>query len=172
MAFLDKNRRDVLYFGGGVDTRDPELGNASGSAIQFRYMDLENDCQAMALELQDTFARLKLFVDVYLQATGQGDFTGEEFGVLFNMDMPVNETDVINNVRASEGVISRRTQLENHPWVEDAQAELAQMEKEKQEAMKQFGEGLFADDFGVKAGGEEKTAGRAGEQEEKTGGEG
>lgn len=46
MAFLDKNRRDLFDYGSGVDTKDPDLGNASGTAINFRYMDLDTDCAA------------------------------------------------------------------------------------------------------------------------------
>lgn len=72
MAFLDKQRRDVYDFAAAVDTKDPDLGNASGTAINFRYMDLSSDCDSLATELKDTFQRLKLFIDVYLQIAGQG----------------------------------------------------------------------------------------------------
>lgn len=149
MAFLDKNRRDAIYFASGVDTKDPELGNASGSSIQFRYMDLDNDCQGLAAEMQASFGRMKLFVDVYFQAMGKGDFSRESFEIVFNMDMPVNETDVINNVNTSAGVLSQKTLLENHPWVQDAEAEMEQREQEKAKAMEQFGAGLFEASMGV-----------------------
>lgn len=75
MAFLDKQRRDVYDFAAAVDTKDPDLGNASGTAINFRYMDLSSDCDSLATELKDTFQRLKLFIDVYLQIAGKGDFS-------------------------------------------------------------------------------------------------
>ena len=143
MAFLDNERRDIYDFAAAVDTKDPELGNASGTAINFRYMDLDADCAALGSELKDTFQRLKLFLDVCFQITGKGDFTEEDFDIIFNMDMPVNETDVITNARNSEGLISSRTILKNHPWVEDAEEEQEQIEKEKQQAMESFGAGLF-----------------------------
>lgn len=149
MAFLDNERRDVYDYAAAVDTKDPDLGNASGTAINFRYMDLDTDCASLGDELQDTFRRLKLFLDVYFQATGRGDFTGDSFGIVFNMDLPVNETDVINNVRASDGLISRRTNLQNHPWVKDVGEELAQLKAERQEEMETFGEGLFDDPLGA-----------------------
>lgn len=149
MAFLDKQRRDLYDFASSVDTKDPDLGNASGTAIEFRYMDLQGDCEDLADELKDTFQRLKVFLDVYFQAIGKGDFTKVDFDITFNMDMPVNETDVINNVRNSDGIISKRTQLQNHPWVEDVQGELDQIAKEKKEAAEMFGEGLFDDHLGA-----------------------
>lgn len=149
MAFLEKQRRDIFDYASAVDTKDPELGNASGIAINFRYMDLNSDCESLGTELQDTFQQLKLFVDLYLNVTGKGDFGEDEFSIIFNCDMPVNETEVINNVKASENKISKRTQLENHPWVKDVDEELKRIKQEKKEAMAEFGEGLFSDDLTV-----------------------
>ena len=143
MAFLDNHRRNLFDYGAGVDTKDPDLGNASGTAINFRYMDLENDCQSLAAELQDTFQQLKVFIDVYLQAAGKGDFTADEFSIQFNSDMPVNEAEIITSIMASRGLVSDRTLLAQHPYVEDVDAELDQLKKEKEEALAEFGEGLF-----------------------------
>ncbi len=145
MKFLDNTRRDLYDFASAVDTKDPDLGNASGTAIQFRYLDLQSDCEALGDELQDSFQRLKLFLDTYFVTTGAGDFTGAEFEIIFNMDLPVNETDIITNIRSSDGIISRRTQLEQHPWVKDVDEELERLEAEQQENMEKYGAGLFDD---------------------------
>ena len=167
MAFLDNERRDLYDFAAAVDTKDPDLGNASGTAINFRYMDLEADCTALASELQDAFQRMKLFLDAYFQATKQGDFTGDTFDVTFNMDLPVNETDVINNARTSDGLVSKRTILQNHPWVKDVEEELQQLKAEQQEAMEPFGTGLFASALAADGAAREGAAGKAGGPDEK-----
>ena len=106
-------------------------------------MDLDADCAALAAELQDTFQQLKFFIDVYLQATGKGDFTGADFSILFNADMPVNEAEIITSIMASRGLVSDRTLLAQHPYVEDVDEELKQIKKEKDEALTEFGTGLF-----------------------------
>ncbi|MCY9764789.1 phage portal protein [Paenibacillus alvei] len=152
LKFLDKNRRDLFDFAAAVDTKDPNLGNASGTAINFRYMDLDTDCAALATELQNTFLQMKVFFDVYLQIIGKGDFTKDSFSIKFNADMPVNETDIINNVRNSEGVVSKRTRAANHPWVQDVDEELEQIKKEQQEEMEQFGSGMFDGAIGAVGG--------------------
>ena len=152
MAFLDKQRRDVYDFAAAVDTKDPDLGNASGTAINFRYMDLSSDCDSLATELKDTFQRLKLFIDVYLQIAGKGDFSKETFDIVFNKDLPVNETDVIQNAVASESLLSKRTILQNHPWVTDADEEMERIDAEKKAAMEEYGEGLFGDALGAGKG--------------------
>lgn len=147
MAFLDKQRRDTYDFAASVDTKDPDLGSASGTAINFRYMDLDSDCAALGMELNSAFQRMKVFLDVYFQVIRTGDFTNSEFDVVFNADMPVNETDVINNARTSEGMLSKLTILKNHPWVVDAEEEMAALEKEKEEAMEKFAGGMFDSAF-------------------------
>lgn len=153
MKFIDKTRRDLFDFANAVDTKDPDLGNASGTAINFRYMDLDTDCFALATELQDTFERMKVFFDVYLQIIGKGDFSKKKFNIKFNADMPVNETDIISNIRNSEGIISKRTQLANHPWVQDVDEELKQKDEEKQKEIDEFGAGLFDGVMGAVRGG-------------------
>lgn len=147
MAFLDKNRRDLFDYGSGVDTKDPNLGSASGTAINFRYMDLDTDCTALGAELQGAFENMKVFLDAALAIAGKGDFTGDSFHVTFNADMPVNEADIIDNIRSSDGIISRYTQLANHPWVDDVEEELQRIQDEKAREMEEFGAQMFAEDF-------------------------
>lgn len=147
MAFLDKNRRDLFDYGSGVDTKDPNLGSASGTAINFRYMDLDTDCTALGAELQGAFENMKVFLDAALAIAGKGDFTGDSFHVIFNADMPVNEADIIANIRSSDGIISRYTQLANHPWVDDVEEELQRIQAEKTREMEEFGAQMFAEDF-------------------------
>ena len=43
----------MFDFAAAVDTKDPDLGNASGTAINFRYMDLDADCDSLGTELKD-----------------------------------------------------------------------------------------------------------------------
>ena len=132
MAFLEKNRRDIFDYANAVDVVNADLGNASGVAINFRYMGLDTDCMALGSGLKDTFRQMKPFLDTYFRLDEKkSDFSAATFDVTFNADLPVNETDIINNVRNSQGLISQQTLLENHPWVKDAEAELKKLEQEE-----------------------------------------
>lgn len=51
--------------------------------------------------------------------------------IVFNRDMLINETESITNCRNSVGLLSNRTIVEQHPWVTDAQTELARLAEEK-----------------------------------------
>lgn len=149
MQFLNKQRKDLYDFAAAVDTKDVDLGNASGVAINFRYMDLNDDCVSLGAELLDTFLQMKPFLDCALQLSGKGVFTEHEFSVLFNMDLPVNELDIITAAKNSAGLISKRTLMENHPWVDDADEEEKRIKEEEQEALDKYGTGLFDNSFGT-----------------------
>lgn len=139
LAYIDKQRRDIYDLANGVDTKDPDLGNASGTALQFRYMSLDNDCAKLGASLSESFQQIKLFADTFFQIIGKGDFSEREFSVVFNTDMPINETDVINNCKSSAGLISSRTILENHPWVKSAEEEQRRIDEESEKSADSFG---------------------------------
>lgn len=160
MAFLDKQRRDLYDLASAVDTKDPELGNASGKAIGFRYMDLDADCTDLGAELAATFGRLKPFIDTFLQASGKGDFSETEFEVAFNKDMPIDETEIIANINASASLLSKRTLMENHPWVKDVEAEVEAVKEEKRQAMEEYGDGAFGGLMGSREAGDGQNGGK------------
>jgi len=78
-----------------------------------------------------------------LANTGTGDFEDEEVKVIFNRDMLINESEVIDNCQKSVGLLSDETILENHTWVNDPKKEmerLKQQRKNEMEAYKPFGD--------------------------------
>lgn len=128
LSFLDKQRRDLYEFSAAVDTRDPELGSASGKAIAMRYADLEADCQDLAGALRAMFVHLKPFLDLWCSAKGFGSFHQETFEVVFNTQMVLDESERIANLKASEDLLSLKTLVENHPFVVDVEEEWRRLE--------------------------------------------
>ncbi|MFV0401686.1 MAG: phage portal protein [Oscillospiraceae bacterium] len=138
LNFIDKQRRDIVDLGAGVDTKDPELGSASGKAIYFRYMDLDTDSTNLQVEMKAAFLRLKPFIDDYFVMTGQGIFHDAEFEIVFNTDMPVDETEIFTNAQAAKNIgLSMYTTLSNLPWVKDPSEELGRIKAERAETFKE-----------------------------------
>ena len=54
---------------------------------------------------------------------------------MFNRDIMVNEGEIITNISNSRDILSRETLVEKHPYVTDAKAEMARIEKEEQDNM-------------------------------------
>ena len=96
------------------------------------YADLDLDCSGIETEFAVGFERLFEFLKVWMSLTGQGDFFGEEAQIILNRDILINEAEAIEGCAASEGMLSRRTILENHPWVERAGEEEERLQAEKQ----------------------------------------
>ena len=77
------------------------------------------------------FNQLLYFVNVYLAENGQGNYENEHVELIFNRDIQINETETINNIQNSKGIISDKTLVANHPWINDVEQELEQIEKER-----------------------------------------
>ena len=131
----------------GFDAKDERMSsNPNQMNIQSMYADVDLDANGMETEFQAAFEQLLWFVDCHLCNTGQGDFTGDEVTVVFNRDMPINESEAIENCTKSVGILSNRTIVAQHPWTLDPEEELQQLKREQAESMQTMPEydGAFA----------------------------
>ena len=131
-------RKDIFEFGAGVDTQNENLGVASGVALKFRYADLDMDCAFMANEFSAALEQLIWFIAQDEILKNNQDYTKEDVDFVFNTDIAINETEVIDNLTKSSD-LSQETRLALHPYVTDVQEELARKKKEQEEQMEQFG---------------------------------
>ena len=77
----------------------------------------------MENEYRAGFEQLLYFVDIYLENAGYGSFNGD-VDVIFNRDMLIDESGIIEDCVKSQGLISVETIVKNHPWVNDVEKEL------------------------------------------------
>jgi SPP1 family phage portal protein len=140
-AHMEQNRKDIFEFGRGVLFDKDQVGNnSSGIALKFLYADLDLDANIIETEFQASLEQLRWFIDIHIANTTGKDYSDEHVDFIFNRDILINETDAITNAKSSEGVISKKTIVANHPWVTDLQDELDQIEKEQEEDLERFGD--------------------------------
>lgn len=139
---LVRLRKDIYEFGGGVDTQNKDLGNASGVALKFVYSDLDMDCSDFGNELAWSVEQICWFIKQDLLLKGKGDFTDATIDVVFNTDITINETETIDNIAKSAGIVSNKTLLKQHPYVDDVDAELENLAEEAQEELDRTAEEL------------------------------
>ena len=132
---LTRTRRDIFEFGSGVDTQNKDLGNASAVALKFVYSDLDMDCFDFGNEIAWALEQMVWFIKRDLQLKTGVDYTDASFDVTFNTDITINETETISNIKNSVGIVSQKTLLEQHPYVDDASEEERLLEQEQQLAM-------------------------------------
>ena len=131
---LSQDRKDIYEIGRGVDTQSEKLGQASGVAMKFLYADLDLDCSGIESQFAAGIERLIRLAAELWKLMGYGDFTAGKAEIIINRDMIISESDAIADCVKSGGVLSRRTILENHPWVTDAARELERIGAEEGEA--------------------------------------
>ena len=138
-AILEIFKKAIIENCMGYDAKDDRLaGNPNEMNIQSMYSDIDLDANAMETEYQASFEELLWFINCHFANMGIGDFEGEDVNIIFNRDMLISESNVIDNVNKSQD-LSLETRLAQHPWVEDVQAELDRINKEKEENMEQYG---------------------------------
>ena len=138
-SILEIFKKAIIENAMGYDAKDDRLaGNPNQMNIQSMYSDIDLDASEMETEYQASFEELLWFVNIHNANTGQGDFEGEDAEVIFNRDIMISESEVIDNCQKSVGILSDETIVANHPWVDDPQKELERKEAEKQNAMDEY----------------------------------
>jgi len=118
----------------GFDAKDDRMsGNPNQMNIQSMYSDIDLDANGIEMEFQAAMEELLWFVDQHLANTGQGSFEGQEVKIIFDRDVLINETEAINNCKASVGILSDETIVKMHPWVSDPGEELARLKAQREE---------------------------------------
>lgn len=128
----------------GFNAKDDRLGNNPNEMnIQSMYSDIDLDANGMETIFQRSLKKVLWFVNSHLFNTGQGDFEDEEVEIIFNKDILINETQTIDNIVKSVGLLSQETLVMMHPWTKDVKAELERIKAEKEEKVEQVYESAF-----------------------------
>lgn len=138
-AILEIFKKAIIENCMGYDAKDDRLAGAPNQMnIKSMYSDIDLDANNMETEYQASFEELLWFINCHFANVGLGDFEGEEVNVIFNRDILISETEIIDNVNKSQD-LSLETRLAQHPWVDDVQTELERINKEKAENIEQYG---------------------------------
>nr|DAP50254.1 MAG TPA: PORTAL PROTEIN [Caudoviricetes sp.] len=123
---------DIILFGQSVDRNKMLSGNAaSGAALKFLYAGLDLKCNGLEREINKCINMMEHFIKDYLKLVGGVSVSDKDnIKFIFNRDVSINEEAAINMCKASVGVISDKTIVANHPWVDDVDEEMALMKEE------------------------------------------
>lgn len=104
--------------------KDNELQYAqSGKAMDRLFIDMENSAKDLAHILEEALKEYFLTIGM------------EDFDIVWNTDRPVDDTEIINGITASKGILSEKTLLEQHPWVSDVDEEIRRIQEEAVDGM-------------------------------------
>lgn len=142
------NRLDNLIYQISMipNMKDQEFsGNTSGVALEYKLLPMRN--KSNSKERKFTKSLRALFRAVF--STGQvisqsGKDSWEDLKFQFTRNIPKDISGSISAAKQAEGMISKRTQLSLLPFIDDPDSELEQVNKEKQESIKQAREAADA----------------------------
>lgn len=127
-------KRDLTEDGQSINKDLDKFGSApSGVALKFMYSGLDLKCNALESEFKMGFENLLYFINIYLSENSLGSYKNVDLDIIFNRDMKINESEVIEDCQKSKGVVSDDTIIANHPWTKDIEQEKEALEKQKQE---------------------------------------
>lgn len=142
-----KNRlnADIHKFANIVDMTDEKFaGNLSGVALKYKLSGMENVTGIKEskfkkglmrrIELLITILKIK---DTELRSVTEAETETELYKYtkikpVFTRNIPQNEVEIVNMAKSLNGIISNETLLSLLPFIEDIQAEIEQIEKEKE----------------------------------------
>ncbi|MGF0095017.1 phage portal protein [Peptoniphilus sp. SGI.035] len=125
---LDILIRSLIEVGRGVDTNSELFQKAVNQmTIQSLYTNIDLDANEMETEYKVSLDILLYFYNFYK------GYDHQSVKFTFDRNVLINESATIENAQRSIGVISNRTIMRNHPWVEDIAEEEKQVAKEMKE---------------------------------------
>jgi len=149
-AFLDRTRKQIFVSGMGVDPDPGNFGDSSGVALKYLYSLLELKAGMLETEFRSGFAEL-----IRAICRHEGLPTPGRIIQTWTRNAIQNDQETAQIAQQSTGLISDQTILKNHPWVDDAEAEAKQLEKEKQQALQDASQFQFPQQGGEPASGSE-----------------
>ena len=130
--FLTITRKAIFEQGMGIDPDPQNFGNSSGVALRYLYSLLELKAGMMETEFAPSFSRL---VKAILRFYGRKTDTVKQTWTRTSVN---NDTELADIASKSQGVISKKTIVRNHPWVENPEEEIKLLEEEEAQNMPKF----------------------------------
>lgn len=124
---LTITRKAIFEQGQGIDPDPQNFGDSSGVALKFLYSLLELKSGLMETEFRLGFGRLVQLI------CRHRNIACDRVGQTWTRTSVTNDTELADIAAKSTGVISQRTILRRHPWVDDPEGERKQMDKEAEQ---------------------------------------
>ncbi|QTL96550.1 phage portal protein [Iocasia frigidifontis] len=132
--FLNRTEENIYTFGQGVNTKTDKFGNnPTGVALKFMYALLDLKADKTERKFKRAIRKFLWFIAEYLRYAEKKEFDYKAVQITFNKSMLINESEKIDSVQKSKGIISDETAVSNHPWVDDPAEELNRLKTQRED---------------------------------------
>ena len=105
-------------------------GSPNNTQIQSFYMSMDLDANGQIVQFNLALDKLFYFIKSHLKATDKGDFMDEKVKVVFNKDMLISESEIMNNLINAGIRIPNRLLLEQCTFINDVDEAVKLLEEE------------------------------------------
>lgn len=132
LSWMQMLRKDIFHFGMGVDTDSDDWGRAaSGVALKFQYAMFYLKINGIVPEIRraiKTFFRFAVEDRNREQGT---DWDWRKIQVVLNTNGITDDLETMQIIKESKDIVSEKTLLGKHPFVEDVNSEMEQLKAER-----------------------------------------
>lgn len=125
---LELTRKAIFDLGQGVDPQQQGIDRTSGVAMKFLYSLLELKAGLLETEFRLSFGELVRAICRYYGKEPK------QIIQIWTRTAIRNDSELVDMCQKSAGIISEKTLLQNHPFVENAEDEQKEIEEEKSKA--------------------------------------
>ena len=142
---LDNIKKNIFKVTACPDMADENFLAQSGTALAYKLVGFENVASNIVARFTKAIQRrIELICNVLnLKAS---EAVWRDIQINFVRNLPVNLTEIIQLVNSLKGIVSDATLLSQIPFIQDVQAELEAVQKQKESEMALYGFGLDTGD--------------------------
>lgn len=149
-AIIEIFKKAIIENCRGYDINElKSSGSPNEMTIKAVFSDIDLDANETETEFQASLEQLMFFVNSHLANMGFGNFENENLEIIFNRDMVINESQVIEDIKNSVGLLSNETLIAQHPYIKDVKAEIKRIENENQKQQEKVD--LYSNAFNYKS---------------------
>jgi SPP1 family phage portal protein len=123
---MDRLERNIFVFGQGIDVTNSDLGQKSGTALQFLYQNLDLKANKMEREFQRALNNFFKFVIEYINKDKNTSYTNKDIKLEFVRTKIADkkekaEVDKVKSetVKNSTNILDLETLIRKHPLLSD-----------------------------------------------------
>ena len=132
LAWMKMLRKDIFHFGMGVDTDSDDWGRAaSGVSLKFQYAMFYLKINGIVPEIRRALKELFRFAVEDWNRRNGTDWDWKRIQVTLNTNGITDDAELMQIIKESQGMVSEKTLLGRHPFVEDVNSEMVQLEEER-----------------------------------------
>lgn len=112
-------------------------GSPNEMTIKAVFSDIDLDANELETEYQSSLEQFLWFINVHIEKTYHVK-AAPNIRIIFDRDLMINESQIIDDISKSFGILSHQTLISMHPYVKHINEELDRLKEEKDEGVYNF----------------------------------